>query len=180
MRPLQLIAVGLVLMLFDFNIGDPQIEVVPDPVGWGVIFAGVRGLTAAIPFRTALRALAALAGVISLLLWVPGFADGLRTAETAVLWALDLPAMVFVGTLAVAMMRAAYEGGDFSARGWWRAVLAGLVMTVLLPLLVYGGGSAGLVILVVTIALVTLVTSVILCVVHAKRPWVEGPAATLA
>jgi len=180
MRPLQLIAVGLVLMLFDFNIGDPQIDVVPDPVGWGIMFAGVRGLSSAFPFRTLLLALAAVSGALSLLLWVPGLADGLRTAETSVLWALDLPPMAFVGTVAVAMMRAAYEGGDFSARGWWRAVVAGLVMTVLLPLLVYGGGSAGLVILVVTIALVTLVTCVILCLVHAKRPWVDGPAATVA
>ena len=170
---------GLVLMLFDFNIGEPADRRGPRPRRVGHHVRRRPRLSSAFPFRTLLLALAAVSGVLSLLLWVPGLADGLRTAETSVLWALDLPPMAFVGTLAVGMMRAAYEGGDFSARGWWRAVLAGLVMTVLLPILVYGGGSAGLVILAVTLALVTLITCVVLCLVHAKRPWVDGPAAAV-
>ncbi len=169
------IAVGLVLMVFDLNVGDPQIDLVPDPVGWAAIFYGAGRLPVSWQSRPLLVGLAATAGVISLLLWIPGLAASISTAETSLLWALDLPASGFVAVLAWSMMTAATSGGDGTARGWWLAVLIGTALTVVLPVIVYGAPLDAVLVLAVAIALGTIVTCIVLCLRHARRPWVDGP-----
>jgi hypothetical protein len=175
MLPLQAIAAGLILMVFDLNVGDPQIDLVPDPVGWAAMFYGAGRLPATWQHRRLLVGLAAVAGVISLFLWIPGFGASISAADESLLWALDLPASGFVGVLAYSMMTAATAGGDGSAHGWWLAVLIGTGLTLVLPVLVYGAPMGAVVLFAVAVALGTVVTCIVLCFRHARRPWVDGP-----
>jgi hypothetical protein len=174
MLPLQAIAAGLLLMVVDLNIGNPQVDLVPDPVGWGLMFYGASRLPAwrLLPL---LVGLGLVAGVISLFQWIPGFDAAISVTDELVLWALSLPATAFVGVLAFLMMTAASAGSDESAQGWWVGVLIGTGLTPLLPFLVRSAPTGAVVVLAVAIALGTIVTCIVLCFRHARRPWVDGP-----
>jgi hypothetical protein len=175
MLPLQAIAAGLIVMVFDLNVGSPQIDLVADPVGWAAMFYGAGRLPATWQHRPLLVGLASVAGVISLFLWIPGFGASISGGEASLLWALDLPASGFVAVLAFTMMTAATAGGDGSASTWWLVVLVGTGLTVLLPVIVFGAPLDGVLLLAVAIALGTIITCIVLCLRHARRPWVDGP-----
>jgi hypothetical protein len=162
MLPLQAIAAGLIVMVFDLNVGSPQIDLVADPVGWAAMFYGAGRLPATWQHRP-------------LFLWIPGFGASISGGEASLLWALDLPASGFVAVLAFTMMTAATAGGDGSARTWWLVVLVGTGLTVLLPVIVFGAPLDGVLLLAVAIALGTIITCIVLCLRHARRPWVDGP-----
>ncbi len=74
MRPLQSIGLGLVLVVLDASVGDPGLDLVPDPLGWVLVLLGVRRLPARIGHRSLLQGVAAVAGLVSLVLWVPPLA----------------------------------------------------------------------------------------------------------
>lgn len=172
--PLQAIACGLIVVLFDFNV---DVDLVPDPLGWAAVFYGVRRLPAAFGQRTALVTLAAVAGAISVLQWIPGLSLELEGPAGILGWLLALPDLAFYATLAVGMRGAATEAGDTSAASWWERVLIGLVLAVLLVILVYGTDSAAVGVLAVVTAIGTAVTIIVLCLRHARRPWIDGPLA---
>ena len=175
MLPLQAIAAGLILMLFDLKVGDPQVDLVPDPAGWAAMFYGAGRLPARFPRRPTLLGLAATTGVISVFLWIPGVDASLSSDNPLLAWALGLPACGFAALLALAMMELAAAGLDHSARGWWKAVLVGTGLTVIMPTIVHGVGEPALVVPAVAIALGTIITCIVLCFRHTRRPWVDGP-----
>lgn len=175
MLPLQLVAAGLVVVLFDLNLGDPQIDLVADPLGWGLVYVGVSRLPAAFPRLGALTGVALLAGVVSVLVWLPGLVGSLAGDGTLLLF-LQLPSLAFVALLSVTMAERAAAGGDAPARGGWRLVLYGTAATAVLPTLVYALGEEALVLPVVLLALATMITCVVLCLRHSGRPWIGGPS----
>ncbi len=173
MRPLTSVGVGLALVVLD--VGVNGYDLVADPVGWLLVVVGCQALPATLRGRGPLLGVALVAGLLSLPLWFPGFADRLGDVEESLLWALDLPQVAFLAVLALTLSRAADAGGDLSARGWWRLVLGGTVVMVLLPPLVFGAGAAAVLVLGVLIALGTVVTAICLCLAHRDRPWVQAP-----
>jgi hypothetical protein len=176
-RPLQWIGLGLVLVVLSASAGDPGYDLVPDPVGWLLVLLGVRRLPERIGHRPLLQGLAAVAGVVSAVLWVPSLASRAFGLEESLRWVLDLPTPGFVLVLGLALGAAAGQGQDAPARAWWRVVTVGALATALLPPVVYGARADGLAPLAVAVAVGTLVASVVLCFAHAARPWVVGVVA---
>ena len=163
---------GLVLVVLNASVGDPGLDLVPDPVGWLLVLLGVRRLPARIGHRPLLQGLAVAAGLVSVVLWVPPLAERVLGLDASLRWVLDLPTPVFVVVLAVALGASA-DGQDGSARAWWRVVAYGAIVTVLLPPVVYGAGVVGLAVVAVAVAIGTVVTCIVLCFSHSARPWVH-------
>lgn len=177
MRPLTAVGVGLALVVLD--VGLDGVDLIADPIGWLLVLLGCLRLPRRLPGRPLLAGVAAGAGTISLPLWLPSVREELGGLDASLLWVLDLPQVVFVALLALVLARAADADGDLSARGWWRLVLAGAVVMVLLPPAVYGAGAVSVLVLGVLIGLATVVAAIVLCVRHSDRPWIDDlPAQT--
>src|SRR5262245_26786738 len=97
MRPLQSIAMGLVIIALHTEFGG--YDALPDPVGWVLVVLGVLGLPADLERRSTLLAVAALAGVVSIPLWIPGVSEAVADVDESLLWAANLPQLAFVGLL---------------------------------------------------------------------------------
>lgn len=168
MRALQAIGMGLIVVLV--RAGSP--DLLPDPLGWLLILHGVRRLPTDLPYRTGVIALGALALALSLPLWVPAVADRVLAADPSLQWAVNLPQLLFVILLATALGLRAAEHNDPAARGWWFLVATLTGFAAAAPVLVFGGGLAVLETPALVIAGAVLLTAVVLCFVHAGRPWV--------
>ncbi len=172
MLPLQAIACGLIVVLFDVGV-----DLVPDPLGWAAVCYGAGRLPTGFGQRSALVALAAVAGAISVLQWIPALSLELGQPAGILVWLLGLPDLACYAALAVGMRGAAIGAGDASAATWWERVLLGLVLAVLLLLMVYSTEAAALGVLAVVTAIGTAITIVVLCFRHARRPWIDGSMA---
>ena len=173
MRPLALLGTGLLLALVDISVDG--LDLVPDWVGWLVVLLACAGL----PHQLAPRRLAlvgALALLVSVVLWVPGALVDLDRLSPPLAWAISLPEIGVGLLLALSMTRAAGDAGDVSARGWWRLVVAGHVVIVLLPPVVIGARLEAGLVRGVLIALATAITTIVLCFRHADRPWAQETA----
>lgn len=169
MRPLQWIGLGLALVVLDAWVGDPGLDLVPDPLGWVLVLLGVRRLPARVGHQSLLLAFAAVAGLVALALWLPPLAGEVRVLDDSLRWLLDLPTPGFVLLLALSLRGVTDD--DRPARTWWQVVAMGAVLTMLLPPIVYGGGAVGLALPAVAVAIGTLVAAVVLCFTHSARPW---------
>lgn len=162
---------GLLIVLV--RAGTP--DLLPDPLGWLLILYGVRRLPPDLPQRTGVLVAGALAGAVSVPLWVPALADRVLTGAESLQWAVNLPQVVFVTLLATALGTRAGEQGDGAARGWWFLVATLSALAGLAPVLVFGGGVTALETPAVVVAGAVLLTAIVLCFVHAARPWATAP-----
>lgn len=162
---------GLLIVLV--RAGTP--DLLPDPLGWLLILHGVRRLPADLPQRSGVVVSGALAGAVSVPLWVPAVADRVLAAEPSLQWAVNLPQVVFVTLLATALGKRAGDRGDSSGRGWWFLVATFAALAGAAPVLVFGGGLAALETPAVVVAGAVLLTAIVLCFVHASRPWADTP-----
>ena len=90
MRPLQSIAMGLVIVALSAPVGDGY-DALPDPLGWLLVVLGSRALPDQVPRRRVVVTLAWLAAAASVPLWVPGFSDAAYATHPSLGWALNLP-----------------------------------------------------------------------------------------
>lgn len=181
MRPLQSIAMGLVIIVLDTM---SAYDVLPDPVGWVLVVLGVRGLPSDLPRRRTLATVALLAGAVSVPLWFPGVADGLYDTHPSLLWAVNLPQLGFAALLCFAVTRRAAAAGDAGAAAWARTTLTGLVVVALLPVLVFGAGIRSLEVPAYLGASLVLLLLIWQLFSWSSRPWITAdslpaePAAT--
>jgi hypothetical protein len=84
MKPLQSVAMGLVIVVLSARFGG--YDALPDPVGWLLTFLGVRALPDDLPHRTNLLGLAALAGVVATIVWFPAVTGDLYDADASLAW----------------------------------------------------------------------------------------------
>jgi hypothetical protein len=132
--PLQKVAMGLVIVFVSARFG--AYDALPDPVGWGLVVAGLLPLRTRIPLGGWSLALAVAAGLTAVPLVVPSVEDRLTPNGQ---WAVSLPQTLFCIVLCTSLCAVADRAGDKEASrfGWLRwafvAVAAG-------PVLVYGGG----------------------------------------
>ena len=167
MRPLQPIAMGLLLILVRAG----RFDFLPDPLGWLIVLAGVSVLPATIERRSLLLGLAGLAGAISVPLWWPDWSEALSDGDPSLWWAVNLPQVLFVLLLGLSLMAAAKEAGDTAAARWWQLVATLATLAALLPVVVFGGGVDALEVPTYAVATATLLAVVVLCFTHAARAW---------
>ena len=169
MRPLQSIAMGLVIIVLDTM---SAYDVLPDPVGWVLVVLGVRGLPRDLLRRRILATLTLLAGVVSLALWIPGVADDLYDTHPSLLWAANLPQLGFAGLLCFILVRRAAAAGDAGAAAWARTTLTGVVVVALLPILVFGASIRSLEVPAYLGASLVLLLLIWLLFSWSSRPWI--------
>lgn len=140
MKPLQPIAMGLVIIVLSARFRG--YDALADPAGWLLVAVGVAALPARIAHRGALLRLAALAGAVAAVVWFPAVTDTLYDADPSLVWAANLPQVVFTALLCHSLAAAAAEARDARAGRWLRFARAAVVVVGLLPVLVFGAGLA--------------------------------------
>lgn len=175
MRPLQSIAMGMVVIVLDTLGG---VDALPDPLGWVLVLLGVRRLPRDLRHRGLLLVLAVLAGAVSVPLWLPGVADRLYDAHPSLLWAANLPQLGFAGVLCLALAKQAATAEDTAAAAWARTTLTGVAVVAVLPVLVFGGGIAALEVPAYLGASLVLLLLIWLLFSWSSRPWILGTGPT--
>ena len=169
MKPLQSIAMGLVIIALAARVHG--YDVLPDPVGWLLVLLGARRLPRDLAWGGTVRGLAALAAVLSVLLWFPGVVNALEDTDESLLWAATLPQLAFVATLTTGLARAAKEHEDRTAASWLRTASTLTVVAALVPIAVYGAGQRALLVPTLVLATFVLVLVIWLLFSYASRPW---------
>ena len=181
MRPLQSIAMGLVVVALRAEFGG--FDALADPLGWVLVLIGVLNLPADLESRRTLLGLAALAGAVSIPVWIPDVSDALYDTDPALLWAVNLPQLGFGGLLAHVLARRAGDAEDASASTKLRMTVIGFVAVAVLPVLVWGVGIDALAVpayLSATLVLLALIWMLFSC---SSRVWAiadERPTGAIA
>lgn len=161
---------GLVVVLV--RAGSP--DLLPDPLGWALVLLGVRRLPPDLARRTVLLVLAGLALACSVPLWLPALADRVLDADPSLQWAVNLPQLLFVVVLGTVLGERAGASGDGAARGWWFLVVTLTALATVAPVVVFGAGVGALEQPAILLAGTALLTTIVLCFVHAARPWADA------
>lgn len=130
---------GLVIVLVSARFAG--IDALPDPVGWGLVVAGLLPLRRRIPLGGWALALAVVAGVIAVPLVAPALEDRLTASGQ---WGLSLPQTLFCVVLSTSLCTVADRAGHREAVRFGLLRWA-FVAVALGPVLVYGGGVAALI-----------------------------------
>jgi hypothetical protein len=179
MRPLQSIAMGLVIVALRAPLIG-EYDALPDPLGWGLVILGVRGLPALLPRRDTVVTLAWLAAVVSVPLWFPGVSDAAFATHASLGWALTLPQLGFAAALCHSLATSAVAAEDHKPASWLRLAMAGFVVAAVLPVIVFGAGIGSLELTADVGAALVLLTLICLLFSYSARPWaidqpVDGP-----
>jgi hypothetical protein len=165
MSPLQKVAMGLVLTVVDPVIAG--FDAVPDLLGWVLVVMGLREIRHKAPVASML-VVAALAGLVSVVLVKPGLVAGLPESSG---WWLSLPQIAFSFLLCGAVS-SVLPVHDRLARRFrvlrWVFAVAGAG-----PVLLYGGGVD---VLLVPLAVLTVLANVsLIYLVFRAVPAVDRP-----
>lgn len=173
MRPLQSIAMGLVIVALRTTFGG--YDALPDPLGWLLVLHGVSRLPEDLVRRDTIRALAALALLVSVPLWWPDLAARLDELHPSLGWVANLPQLAFAAVLADSLARRAAALDDRRASGWLRTAMTGFVVAAALPVVVFGGGVGALEVPSYVLASVVLLMLIWLLFSYNNRPWALAP-----
>lgn len=168
-RPLQPVALGLVVVALSARLAG--YDAFADPVGWALVLLGLHLLPADVARRGALVVLAGLALVVSVALWFPRTAEAVLDADPALVWALNLPQLVFTGLICHVLAGRAGSAGDPGPARWLRLAVALTATAAVAPVLVFGAGleqweSASYV-----LGALTLLLVIALLLAWSGRPW---------
>ena len=168
MTPLQKVAMGLVIVFLRAPFGG--FDALVDPVGWGLVLAGLLPVRSRLPQGGTAVTLATFAALVSVPLVVPAVNEQLTPSGQ---WALSVPQSVFCIVVCGALATLAERAGDREARRFgllrvaYVAVLAG-------PVLVYGGQVDVLATPVAVLAVLSNVYLVYLTFKVSKRDYAQG------
>lgn len=178
MKPLQPIAMGLVIIALSARFRG--YDALADPAGWLLVAVGVSALPGRVAHRGTLLRLAALAGAVSAVVWFPAVTDALYDADPSLVWAANLPQVMFTALLCHSLAGAAAEAGDARASRWLRSARTAVVVVGLLPVLVFGAGLAAYEVATYLAAGLAAVLVIGLLFAYGSRPWARPePAAGL-
>src|SRR6476620_126016 len=132
--PLQKVAMGLVIVVVSARFGG--YDALPDPVGWALVVAGLLPLRTGLPLGGWALALAVVAGLVAVPLWLPAVADRVSPSGQ---WGAGLPQTLCCLVLCIGLAQVADRAGDREAVrfGLLRWAFVGVAAG---PVLVYGGG----------------------------------------
>jgi Na+-driven multidrug efflux pump len=169
MKPLQSVAMGLVIIVVTARF--QEYDALADPLGWVLVWLGVRALPTDLTHRSTLLGLSVLAGAVAAVVWFPRVADGLYAADPSLAWAANLPQLLFSALLCHVLAARAAGAGDGKAARWLSLVRTVLVVVGLLPVLVFGAGLDSLEQLSYVAAAIAALVLIWLLFAHAARPW---------
>ena len=174
MKPLQSVAMGLVIVVLSARFHG--YDALADPAGWLLVLLGVRAFPAAIGHRANLLRLAALAGLVSVVVWFPAVTEDLYNADASLGWVANLPQIFFSALLCHALALRAEEAGDTRAARWLGITRTAVVVVGLLPVLVFGAGLESFEVTSYLAAGTVAVLLIWLLFAYASRPWAPGLA----
>ena len=137
---------GLLIVLLDVSVNG--YDMVPDALGWVLVFTGVLQLRAALDNAGTLLALAALAGAVSVALFFPAVLDAVPASGQ---WLLSLPEVAFSIVLCGSVARLV-EHDEPTVASRMRGLRWFFVALAFAPALVYGGRVAALVLPIAVVA----------------------------
>ncbi len=157
---------GLVIVVLRAPFGG--FDALADPIGWGLVAAGLLPLRGRLPFGGSVLAAAAVAGVVSVPLWLPVVDDLLDASGQ---WAVSLPQ-----TLCCLMLCASLTAVVSGPRRRWFSALRWLFGVVALgPVLVYGGHVDALATPLAVLAVLANVALIYQLFAVSTRPELQGP-----
>jgi hypothetical protein len=171
-KPLQSVAMGLVVIALSARFAG--YDALADPVGWVLVALGVARLPAELSQRGTLLGLAALAGVVSAVVWFPGVTAALYDADASLAWAANLPQIAFSALLCHALSTRALGAGDVRPARWLATTRTALVVVGLLPVLVFGAHESSLEVPSYLAAGAVALLLIWLLFAYAARPWAQG------
>ncbi|MBB6627981.1 hypothetical protein H5V45_11700 [Nocardioides sp. KIGAM211] len=177
MKPLQSVAMGLVIVVLSARFGG--YDALADPVGWLLVYLGVRALPADLDRRSTLLGLAALAGVVASVVWFPVVTADLYDADASLGWAANLPQLAFSALLCHVLAARAAAAGDGRAARWLGITRSATIVVALLPVLVFGGGLVSFELTSYLAAGLVALTLIWLLFSYAGRTW-TGPVGQTA
>lgn len=170
MTPLQKVAMGLVIVVLNADLRG--FDALPDALGWVLVILGLIDLRARLDSFTVLTTLAAIAGVVSAVVFWPSIND---TVPASTGWLLSLPQLAFCVILSGSLSGLSVKDETVTSRrfSWLRWVFVAVAAA---PVLLYGGGVDALL---VPLAVVTVAANVYLIYLLfkiSKRPYATTPA----
>lgn len=151
MTPLQKIAMGLVIVLIPADFPrDPHpawafYDALPDPVGWGLVLAGVWALSDHLDVDV-VKWLAVVAFLLSVPLWLPQVNHLLvpqynKEISLSYAWAVSVPQTLFslMLTRAIGQEAIAQQPRDSFVAGRYGVLTWGFGAMLVLPAVAYGG-----------------------------------------
>lgn len=168
MKPLQSIAMGLVIVVLVARIGG--YDALPDPVGWLLVIWGVRRTADS----SALLALSLGALLVAGVVWFPATQDFLDRSDPSLRWAVNLPQVLFCILLCRQLADLAGAARDQRARAWLRTAMLLNVVLAVAPVLVFAASADDLMTSVHAAAAGVVLLLIVLLFAHARRPWAPG------
>ena len=172
MKPLQSVAMGLVIIALSARFAG--YDALADPVGWVLAALGVTRLPAELPQRGTLLGLAALAGMVSAVVWFPRVTAALYDADASLAWAVNLPQIAFSVLLCHVLSGRAVGAADVRPARWLATTRTALVVVGLLPVLVFGAHQSALEVPSYLAAGAVALLLIWLLFAYAARPWAHG------
>lgn len=169
MKPLQAIALGLAIVGLRADLGG--YDLLADPLGWLLVLVGLAQLPEDLPRRGLALGTATLAALIAVALWFPQVRDALADADPALGWAASLPQLAALAVIALALSRTADRAGDSGPGGWLLTAALLVVVTAVLPVVVFGGGLDALEAPAYAAAALALLLLVGLLLAYSGRAW---------
>jgi len=168
MKPLQSVAMGFVIIVLTAKFDG--YDALADPVGWLLVVLGVRRV--AIPSRA--TTLAVLAGLVSVVLWLPATETWLAANDPSLRWAVNLPQVAFCIVLCRDLSELAGSASDRRARAWLRTELVLNVLLVLAPVLAIAGEREGALPTIYALAAVVVLALIVLSFAFSGRGGAVG------
>ena len=168
MKPLQSIAMGLVIVVLVARIGG--YDALADPVGWLLVIWGVRRMADS----SALLALALGTLLVAGVVWFPATQDFLDRSDPSLRWAVNLPQVLFCILLCRHLADLAGAARDQRARAWLRTAMLLNVVLAVAPVLVFAASADDLMTSVHAAAAGVVLLLIVLLFAHARRPWAPG------
>jgi len=173
MKPLQAIALGLVLLALGPTDADPgTFDPLPDPLGWVLVLIGLHGLGHSLDERSlpVLRVLGVLALGMSIALVIPDVARWFAD-DPSLGWFADVPRFAFFAVLCHQLSQSALKAKHTAGMTAFSICATVLIFVLVAPPLAFGAGWDGIGPAGEIAAQVVQIALVILCFVFAGREW---------
>ena len=168
MKPLQSVAMGLVIVVVTARLGG--YDLLPDPLGWLLVLIGLRGLPDAYRQRSTTIWLGVVVLAVSVVLWFPATETWLDDHDASLHWAVNLPQALVLAWFAHTLAGHA-AAADQRATRWLRTTATLITATAIAPVLVFGAGIGVLETPSHVLAALALLMLIVLLFGYAGRPW---------